>query len=374
MTRGPAYIPELAQYVDDEIENPTALIAALAALLGDPETYRSIKGRPLDAFTDFVHELLLRDRELAEFLRNPGTPVSRALINGKWCADWRGLRKISARDLPTPEFDVCISFAGEDREVAQRIASLIKRNRMKRKIFYDDYEKVHLWGEELARYLHRIYSEQSKFCVILFSHPYARKIWTRHEYRAALTRVAQEQGSYVLPVAIDLNAVPDEFRSIGYWPFATGDERKIARAIEEKISDYIGQHYVTVEEITEILSRDRASRAILDGFQKGIRERISGGDSTGAGILRVLALIAAADLEHVNPSVRALIDLVLFGPGPVGDSFVDEEVTVTGDSSIRRALGTHGPFFFNISSWEEYFEPYRWPDEDEDESNSDDEE
>jgi len=257
--------------------------------------------------------------------------------------------------------------------VAGRIANLIKSNGMKRKIFYDDFEKVTLWGEELARYLHKIYSQQSKFCVILFSHAYSRKAWTRHELRAALTRVVQEQGSYVLPVALDVATVPDEFTTVGYWPFKPGDEQRIAEALEEKINAYLERYYVTLEEMTEIVSADRTSSAVLDGFRSGIRERTAVGDRTGAQILTVLALISAADVEHIDPSARAVIDLVLFAPGPIGDSFEGDRAKVAGTASVRRILGVHGPFLFSRSGWEEYIEPYRQR-QDERESDSEDQE
>jgi hypothetical protein len=373
MSSGPTYLPELAQYIEDKLENPTALIAALAALLGDPEIYGSAKGRPTQAFTDFVHELLLRDRELGAFMGDQKTPISRSLIKGKWSADWHGLRRLSAKEFPTPKFDVCISFAGEDREVAGRIASLIKRNRMKRRVFYDDFEKVTIWGKELASYLHKIYSEQSMLCVILFSHAYSRKVWTRYEYRAALTRVVQEQGSYVLPVALDVTAMPEEFESLGYWPFKSGDERKIAKAVEEKINERAGRWYASLEELTEIFNIDIVARALLGGFRAGIEEKKAAGDYVSAHVLTVLALISAADLEHVDPSARAVIDLVLFAPGPVGDSFEGEAAKVVGTASVYRALGAHGPLFFNQDGWEVYFEPYRHL-EDEDETIPEDKE
>ena len=359
MASGPPYLPELTQYIEDKLEDPTALIAALAALLGDRETYGSTKGRPLREFTDFVHELLLRDRTVGQFMRDQETPISRSLIAGKWCADWRGLRRRSAKELLSPEFDVCLSFAGEDRAVAERIANSIKRNRMKRRVFYDDFEKVTLWGEELARYLHQIYSEQSKFCVILFSHAYSRKAWTRHEYRAALTRVVQERGPYILPVALDVAAVPKEFESVGYWPFKPGDEKEIAKAAEEKVNEYIGRYYVSAEEMTEIFTMERVASVLLDGFRAGIKEKTAAGDLAGAQIRTVLALISAADIEHINPSARALVDLILFAPGPIGDSFEDDLVKVVGSASARRYFGVNGPLLFNESGWEEYMEPYR---------------
>jgi TIR domain len=372
MAGTPAYFQELAQYVEEQLEDATALIGALAALLGDPETYGLAKGRPLGALEDFIHELLLRDRALGEFIRSPETPVFRILIDGKWAVDWRKHRNPLASEHPSPEFDVCISFAGEDREIAKRIASLVKRNGMKRKVFYDDFEKVTLWGEELTRYLRKIYSEQSKYCIVLFSHAYARRVWTRHEYRAALTRVVREEGAYILPVALDIAAVPEEFSSVGYWAFIAGDERKIAKAIEEKIGEYLQRHYFTIDEMVEIISASRTANAILDGFRAGILDKAATGDHLGAQILTVLALIVGADTDKLDKSVRALIDLVLFAPGVVGDSFEGDSMAVVGTASISRHLGTHGPLLFSVGGWEQYIEPYRISEDDESDPNSDD--
>jgi hypothetical protein len=356
----PTYLSELSQYVEDNLQNPTALIAALAALLGDPETYKSVKGRPLIQFENFAHEILIRDRALGEFIQDQETPVSRTLIRGKWCADWRGLRSLSSREPHGEKYDVCISFAAEDREVAGRIASLIKSNGLNRKVFYDDFGKVALWGEELASYLHKIYSQQSRFCIILFSHAYSRKAWTRHELRAALTRVVQEQGSYVLPVALDVAAVPGEFASVGYWPFNPGDEQKIAEAVEEKIDEYLELHAFRIEELTDIFRYELAVEAILDGVRSGIREKTAAGDRTSAQVLTVLALIASSDIEHIDRSARAVIDLVLFAAGPVGDSFENDVAKVVGTASLRRHLG--GAFALAAKDWEttdwaEYFKP-----------------
>jgi uncharacterized protein YjbI with pentapeptide repeats len=65
------------------------------------------------------------------------------------------------------EFDIAISFAGEDRQIAKKIASaLVKRDV---RIFYDDYEKVDLWGKNLYDHLSDIYRNKAKYCLILIS-------------------------------------------------------------------------------------------------------------------------------------------------------------------------------------------------------------
>ena len=48
------------------------------------------------------------------------------------------------------EFDVALSFAGEDREYAEALADLLNSGGYT--IFYDKYEQADLWGKDL--YVH----------------------------------------------------------------------------------------------------------------------------------------------------------------------------------------------------------------------------
>ncbi len=356
----PRYFKELAQYVERNLAEPTAVVAALASLLIDPAAYSTPKGEPPDALADFVQELVLLDRPLQVHLSDPELPVSRELVDDKWCAVWRGARS-SAAISTSFEYDVCISFAGADRPVAERIADTILSNGMERRVFYDEFEKITLWGEDLFNYLHGVYSEQSRFCLILFSHSYRQRAWSRHELRAAQTRVLAEREAYVLPVALDQGAVPDEFASVGYWSFAPGQEQQIAEATEQKINDYIGRHYFSVEEITEMLARGQASKAILDGFRKGIKAKSAAGDTAGAQAMTAVALIAATHSDKLHKPVRALIDLVLFADGAVGSVFDDDEnLIVFGETAVRRWMGSQGPILFSAQAWEDHLRPYQW--------------
>jgi hypothetical protein len=49
----------------------------------------------------------------------------------------------------TLEYDVALSFAGEDREYAEELANAL---RGKANVFYDGFEKAKLWGEDLYVY------------------------------------------------------------------------------------------------------------------------------------------------------------------------------------------------------------------------------
>ena len=44
-----------------------------------------------------------------------------------------------------PKYDIAISFAGEDRPIAERLASLLVTQGLN--VFYDAYEQPNLWGK-----------------------------------------------------------------------------------------------------------------------------------------------------------------------------------------------------------------------------------
>lgn len=47
------------------------------------------------------------------------------------------------------EFDVALSFAGEDRQHAKKLADLL--NACGYTVFYDEYEQADLWGKKPVR-------------------------------------------------------------------------------------------------------------------------------------------------------------------------------------------------------------------------------
>jgi hypothetical protein len=88
-----------------------------------------------------------------------------------------------ARANELQEFDVCLSFAGEDRAYVGRFARALKRLGVKSS--YDEYEKVARWCKDLYEHLNWIYTKAARFCVLFASKHYAAKVWTNHERKAA---------------------------------------------------------------------------------------------------------------------------------------------------------------------------------------------
>ena len=64
-------------------------------------------------------------------------------------------------------YDVCLSFAGEDRDYAEKIAT--KLHSLGVHVFYDQDEKVELWGKDLYEYFADVYQNSSRYCVIFIS-------------------------------------------------------------------------------------------------------------------------------------------------------------------------------------------------------------
>src|SRR6266487_6196182 len=92
---------------------------------------------------------------------------------------------------PKYEHDVALSFASEDREVAEQLADRLRAAGVR--LFYDKYEQASLWGEDLYEHLHDVFCKKARFCVLFASAHYARKVWTDHERRSAQERALAEK-------------------------------------------------------------------------------------------------------------------------------------------------------------------------------------
>jgi len=116
----------------------------------------------------------------------------------------------------TDTYDVCLSFAGEQRDYVELIAKDLKAAGLE--VFYDQDEDIapKLWGRDLGEYLDYIYRQASRFCLMFISTDYAAKEWTKHERRSALARVIAEGGDYLLPARFDDTELPGLRPTTGY--------------------------------------------------------------------------------------------------------------------------------------------------------------
>lgn len=61
------------------------------------------------------------------------------------------------------EFDVALSFAGENHRTAKKVANMLVYARAD--VFYDEYKQATRWGKDLYQHLQDIYQHRAKYCV-----------------------------------------------------------------------------------------------------------------------------------------------------------------------------------------------------------------
>jgi hypothetical protein len=113
------------------------------------------------------------------------------------------------------DYDVALSFAGEDRKYADHLARLLTNRKIR--VFYDAHEESDLWGKNLIEHLEEIYGRQARFCVMFVSNSYAAKVWPTHERRAAQERALKDiSKDYILPIRLDDTKIPGLPSSVAY--------------------------------------------------------------------------------------------------------------------------------------------------------------
>ncbi|MGW6447864.1 toll/interleukin-1 receptor domain-containing protein [Lentzea sp. NPDC055074] len=132
-----------------------------------------------------------------------------------------------------PKYDVCLSFAGEDRPYVDEVARHLTELGVTR--FYDTDEQADLWGKNLVEHLDQIYRHDSRFCVMFVSQHYARKMWTKHERQAAFDRALVSDTEYVLPVRFDDTEIPALRAGTGYLDISNRTPRELAEMIARKV-------------------------------------------------------------------------------------------------------------------------------------------
>lgn len=101
------------------------------------------------------------------------------------------------------EFDVAISFAGENRELARFIADNLEA--LDVPVFFDELFEANFLGKAWSRQFKEIFGEKSKFVVSLLDANHLAKIWPTFERELFLPRIPD--GS-VIPVFLDDTRFP----------------------------------------------------------------------------------------------------------------------------------------------------------------------
>jgi hypothetical protein len=180
------------------------------------------------------------------------------------------MKSAPVRDDDSFDFDVCLSFAGEDRQFVSQVAQELRRRGVR--VFYDEYEQVDLWGKDLYVHLDDVYRNAARYCILFASDAYAGKLWTNHERQSAQARAFEENAEYLLPARFDDTAVPGLRPTVGYIDLRKHTPAQFAELITKKIGKRVRKNYFPPDPdrlyaALGVRSRRQKERALSDAIQ-----------------------------------------------------------------------------------------------------------
>lgn len=129
------------------------------------------------------------------------------------------------------EFDLAISFAGENRELARRFAEKIEVFDVS--VFFDELYESNLLGKALTKQFTKIFNDQSRFVLCLLDRFHLDKIWPTFERETFRKRLAEEA---IIPVYLDDSTflgIPEDI--YGFDMKKGQSERDIDNAVDKLV-------------------------------------------------------------------------------------------------------------------------------------------
>ncbi|SHG05066.1 TIR domain-containing protein [Mariniphaga anaerophila] len=142
---------------------------------------------------------------------------------------------VEKQEKDNQEYHLAISFAGEDRKIAEEIAERLKRFGFR--VFYDKYEQATLWGKDLYAHLTDVYKKKANYCLMIISKNYAEKQWTNLERKAAQARAFTQSKEYILPLKLDDTEIPGINETIGYVDYRKVSLDEIVELLKFKLNE-----------------------------------------------------------------------------------------------------------------------------------------
>jgi hypothetical protein len=130
-------------------------------------------------------------------------------------------------------YNVALSFAGEDREYAEQLATELQSVGLT--VFYDRFEQSTMWGRNLYDHLADVYGHRCDFCVMIVSKYYLAKQWPNHERQNAQARALQENREYILPIRLDSTQIPALPPTVSYVDAQQVSVKAIASMLCQKV-------------------------------------------------------------------------------------------------------------------------------------------
>ncbi|RDI27519.1 toll/interleukin-1 receptor domain-containing protein [Lentzea flaviverrucosa] len=133
------------------------------------------------------------------------------------------------------EFDVALSYAGEDQRLVLPVVELLKDSGVE--VFHGKERETEMWGLDLVEYFSEAFSRRARYVLLFGSRNYVDK-WSRLQRRTALGRALEQHTEYVLPIRVDDTAIPGLSPHVGYLDLRVHSAKTIAEAVVQKLAQH----------------------------------------------------------------------------------------------------------------------------------------
>lgn len=154
---------------------------------------------------------------------------------------------MSDHQIKIYEYNIALSFAGENREYVREVANILRAYSVK--VFYDEFEEHTLWGKNLIGYLQDVYKNKAQYTIMFISEFYAKKVWTNHERQSVQERAFRESQEYILPARFDNTEIPGLFSTISYIDLNSKTPYEFVQVILKKLNLQIKDRWFGTWEI-----------------------------------------------------------------------------------------------------------------------------
>jgi hypothetical protein len=131
------------------------------------------------------------------------------------------------------EYEVALSFAHEDRVVAEELAIILHDKDIK--VLLDEYPSSQPRGSDFVTHLVELFRTKARYCVMLVSQHYPLKKWTESERTAAQQHALRDANEYLIPVQLDQNEVPGIREAASYRDLRQQSPQSIVDWLEQKL-------------------------------------------------------------------------------------------------------------------------------------------
>ncbi|WP_298508227.1 toll/interleukin-1 receptor domain-containing protein [uncultured Kordia sp.] len=139
-------------------------------------------------------------------------------------------------DVKKNKYDIVISFAREQIDIAVGLALAIERKGLKPYFYPYSLEKN--IGLNLKHSLSNIYEYEGLIAIAIFSELYFDREYTKVEFEAIQRRL-KEQENYLIPVLLKGQYSPNQIDGLTYYTW-NNDPKQLADIAYERIQDILG--------------------------------------------------------------------------------------------------------------------------------------